>query len=103
MNREQGQALLRSDRMAKTEDVTQGLMYRIKHLSQSDADDDDVDDTTVFVQLETYEGAYFYTSWPACPFELDYVSRINNGVLKCTMAYRTISETRVSGIIYIYR
>jgi hypothetical protein len=65
--------------MVKLEDLTQGEMYRIQHLRPSDADDDD-DDTTVIVQLETYEGAYIYTSWPACPFDLD-VSSISNGVL----------------------
>ena len=54
MNREQRQALLRSDRMVKTEDLTEGETYCIQHLSPSDADD--ADDTTVIVQLETYEG-----------------------------------------------
>ena len=61
MNREQRQALLRSDRMVKTEDLTKGEVYRIQNLSPSYADDDD-DDTNVIVQLETREGAYIYTS-----------------------------------------
>ena len=56
----------------------------------------------MIVQLETYESAYIYTSLPACLFDLDYVSSINNGELKCMMKYRTISEPRVSGIIHIY-
>ena len=98
MDREQRQALLRSDRMVKTEDLIYGEMYRIHHLSPSYADDD-ADDTTLIVQLETSVGAYIYTSWPACPFGLDDVFRINTGVLRCMMMYRTISEPR---IIYIY-
>ena len=74
MDREQRQALLRSDRNVKTEDLTQGEMYRIHHLSPSYADDDDDDNTTFIVQLETCAGAYIYTSWPACPFGVDDVS-----------------------------
>ena len=97
MNQEQRQALLRSDRMVKTEDFTQGEVYRIQHLSPSYADYDD--DTTAIVQLEACQGSYIYTSWLACPFNLDDVSRINTGVLKCMMVYRTFSEPR---IIYIY-
>jgi len=62
-------------------------MYRIQHLSPSYDDD-----TSMIVQLDTCEGAYIYTSWPACPFDIDDLSRINNGVLKCMMTYRTISE-----------
>jgi len=96
MHGEQRQALLHSDRMIKTEDLTQGDVYRMNHLSPSYADDDD---TTVIVQLETCEDAYIYTSWPACPFDLDDVSRINTGVLQCVMTYRKISEPR---IVYIY-
>ena len=48
MNREQRQALHLSDRIFKTEDLTQEEMYHIQHLSLSDADDD----TTVIVQLD---------------------------------------------------
>ena len=81
--------------MVKTEDLTQGEVYRIQHLSPSYADDD----TTAIVQLEACQGSYIYTSWLACPFNLDDVSRINTGVLKCMMVYRTFSEPR---IIYIY-
>jgi hypothetical protein len=84
--------------MVKTEDLTQGEVYRIQHLSPSYADDDD-DDTTIIVQLETYEGAYIYTAWPACPFDLNDVSRINTWVLKNMMTYRTISGPR---IVYIH-
>ena len=90
MNREQRQVLLRSDSMVKTEDLTPRDVYRIHHPSPSYTYDDD--DTTVIVQLETYEGAYIYTSWPACPLDLDVVFRINTGVLKYMMTYRTISE-----------
>jgi hypothetical protein len=97
MARKQRQALLRSDRMVKTEDLTQGEMYRIHHLSPSYADDDD----TLIVQLDTCVGAYIYTSWLACPFGLDDVFRINTGVLRCMMMYRTISEPRTI-FIYIY-
>ena len=97
MSREQRQVLLRSDRMVKIEDLTQGEVYHIQHLSPSYEDDDD--DTTVIVQLETFEGASIYTSWPACPFNPDDVSRINTGVLKCMMVYRMFSKLR----IYIYR
>ena len=61
MDRKQWQALLRSVRMVKTEDLTQGEVYRIHNLSPSYADDDD-GDTTMIVQLETYGGAYVYTS-----------------------------------------
>ena len=50
MNREQRQALLLSDHMVKTEDLTEGEMYRIQFLSPSDVNDD-YDDTTVIVQL----------------------------------------------------
>jgi hypothetical protein len=98
MNREQRQALLHSDRMFSTEDLTEGEMYHIQHLNPSDADYDD-GDTTVIVLLETYEGAYIYTSWPACPLDFDDVFRINKGALKCMMTYRTISEPR---IFYIF-
>ena len=66
MDREKRQALLLFDRMVKTEDLTQGQMYRIHHLSLS-YDDDDIE-TTLVVQLETCAGAYIFTSWPACPF-----------------------------------
>jgi hypothetical protein len=52
MNREHRQAFLNSGRMVKTEDLREGEMYRIQHLSPSNADFDD-DDTTVIVQLET--------------------------------------------------
>ena len=76
--------------MVMTEDLTKGEMYRIQNLSPSDADDNG-DDTAVIFQLDTYEGAYIYTSWPACPFDLDDVSRTNNGELKCMMSYGTLS------------
>ena len=95
MNREQRQALLRSARMVKMEDLTEGQLYRIQHLSPSYVDDDY---TTVIVQLETSEGAYAYTSWPPCPFDLDDVSRIKIGVSKCMMMNRMFNESR---IIYI--
>jgi len=54
MNGEQRQELLSSDRMIKTEDLTQGNVYRIHYLSPSYADDDD---TNVIVQLDICEGA----------------------------------------------
>jgi hypothetical protein len=78
MDREKRQALLRSDRMVKTEDLKQGEMYRIQHLSPSYADEDN----TLIVQLEASVGAYIYTSWPACRFGLEDVFRINTGVLR---------------------
>ena len=99
MNREQRQALIRSDRMVKLESLTQVEKYRIQHLNPSHADDDD--DETVIIQLETSEGDYIYTSWPKCPFYPDDVSRINNRVLLCTITYMTISEPRVTNIFYI--
>ena len=85
--------------MVTTEDLTEEGMYCIQHLSPSDADDDD--DTTMIIQLETYKGASIYTSWPACPFDLDDVSLIINGVLKCVVTYRMICEPHVNDIIYI--
>ena len=81
MNREQRQALLSSNSMVKTEDLTTGELYRIHHLIPSYAYDYD-DDTTMTVQLETYEGAYIYTLWPACLLDLHDVLRINTGALK---------------------
>jgi hypothetical protein len=42
MNRDQGQALLRSDIMVMWQNLKPGEMYRILHLSTSDDDDDDV-------------------------------------------------------------
>jgi hypothetical protein len=97
MDREQRQALLLSDRMVKTEDLIQGQMYRIHHLSPS-YDDDDIA-TTLVVQLETCAAAYIFTSWPACPFGPADVFCINTGVLRWMMMCRTISEPR---IIHIY-
>ena len=97
MDQKQRSAFLRSDRMVKAEDLIHGGMYRIHHLSTSYADEDD--NTTLIIQLETSVGAYIYTSWTACPFGHDDVFRINTGVLRCVMMYRTISEPR---IIYIY-
>ena len=67
-------------------------MYCIHQLSPSYADDDD---TTLIVLLKTCVGAYIYTSCPACPFGLDDVFRINTGVLRCRMMYRTIIEPRI--------
>ena len=90
--------------MVKTEDLTQGEMYRIHYLSPfypDDDDDDDDDDTTMIFHLDTYEGAFIYTSWPACPFDLDDVFRINTGVLRCMMMYRTNSDPRII-CIYLY-
>jgi len=97
MDREQRQSLLLSGRMVKTEDLTQGEVYRKHHFSPSYDDDDD---TTMKVHLETNEGASIYTSWPACPFELYDVFLINTGVLKCVMTYRTISEPRIISIYF---
>jgi len=54
-------------------------MYRIHHLSPFYTDDDDGDDMTMIVQLEACVGASIHTSWPACPFGLDDVFRINTG------------------------
>ena len=86
--------------MVKTEDLTQREVYCIQHLSPSYGDgDDDDDDTSMIVQLETCQGADIYTSLPACPFDIDDVSRMNNGILKCMMTYRTITEPR---IVYIF-
>ena len=84
------------------EDLTQVEMYCIQYLSPSDAVDDE-DDVNVIVQLETYDGAYIYTSWPACPFDIDDVSCINKGVLKCMIRYRAISEPCYRYHLYIYR
>ena len=82
--------------MVKREHLIHVDMYPIHHLSPSYADNDD---TTLIDKLETSVVAYIYTSRPACPFGLDDVFRINTGVLRCMMMYRTISEPR---IIYIY-
>ena len=90
MNREERQALLRSDRMVKLESLTQWEKYHIQHLIPSDADDDD--DETVIVELETSEGENLCTSWPICPFE----PRVN-------IVVHIERDTNNSGIyIYIY-
>jgi hypothetical protein len=101
MNREQRQALLRSDQKVKTEDQPQGEMYRIRNMSPSYEDDDDGDDNrTLRVQLKTCAGFYINTSWPECPFGLDDVFRSNTELLRYMMMCRMISD-RVSSI-YVY-
>lgn len=105
MNREQRQASLRSHRTDTLESLAYGVKYRKHRLFPSDTDDDE----TMIVQLETSENEvpYICTSWPTCFVESYDVSRINNGILRCTMAYmgqRTVRETirgtQVTSVVY---
>ena len=61
----------------------------------------DDDNETTIIHLEMSYGDFVYITWPTCPFDSDDVSRINNGILSCTITY-TGQRKQIIGLPLLY-